>query len=422
MLVKLDPSGARRRAFIRRISPFFLVLSLPAFPHGNVRHDFKLSGGKWFDGKTFVPRTVFSVGGVFRDAWDGPVEATLDLSGTFVVGPYADAHTHDLGGGPDPEGRIRKLLEQGVFYLQNTNSVPKWAAPFKALVTRPQSVDVAWANGGLTAKGGHPIQIYEAVVARPPVPEWTKADLPDQAYVVVDDAAELERKWPAILAGRPDFVKIYLEHSEEYALRKDDPAFFGKKGLDPKLVPAIVAKAHAAGLRVVAHAKTAADARAAVAGGVDELAHLPLGRLTPEDARRIAEKGITVVTTTLSHWDKEGVDADALHRANLALLKDAGATVVFGVDGHPPLLAEVANVRRYGVYDDASILKMLTEDGARAIFPKRKVGCLAAGCEASFLALEANPLEDFDALKRIRLRMKEGFVLKDVAGAPAPHG
>ena len=296
-----------RPALFTLLSLFIVIFSPLSLSHGGVRHDFRLAGGKWFDGRSFVERTVYSVGGVFRDTWDGPVEATLDLAGTFVVGPYADVHTHDLGGGPDPEGRIRERLRQGVFYLKNTNSVPRWAASIKPLVNRPESVDVAWANGGLTASGGHPIQIYENVVAHPPVPDWTKADLPDQAYVVVDDKAILDAKWPAILADKPDFLKIYLEHSEEFAKRKEDRAFFGKKGLDPALVPSIVAKAHAAGLRVTAHARTAADFRAALSGGVDELAHLPLARLTAEDAHRCAERNITVVTTTLGHWDREGM-------------------------------------------------------------------------------------------------------------------
>ena len=414
-----------RPALFAFLSISFLFFSSPSSSHGGARHDFKLAGGKWFDGQAFVGRTVYSVAGTFRDAWDGPVEATVDLSGTFVVGPYADVHTHDLGGGPDPEGRIRERLRQGVFYLKNTNSVPRWAAAFKPLVNRPESVDVAWANGGLTASGGHPIQIYENVVARPPVADWTKADLPDQAYVVVDDAAALDAKWPRILAGKPDFLKIYLEHSEEFARRRDDPSFFGRKGLDPALVPAIVAKAHAAGLRVTAHARTAADFRAALAGGVDELAHLPLARLTAEDARRCAARKVTVVTTTLGHWDREGIaDVDAIHRENLALLKAAGVTVVFGVDGHPPLLAEVENVRRMGVYGDAALLRMLTSDGPRAVFPHRKIGCLADGCEATLLALYGNPLEDFGALRMIRTRVKEGFVLRglDGAAAPPPHG
>ena len=393
-------SGGRLAVFTLLSLFFFSSLS---FSHNGVRHDFKLAGGRWFDGKAFVEKAVYSAGGVFRDAWDGPIEAALDLAGTFVVAPYTDVHTHDLGGGPDAEGRIRGRLRQGVFYLKNTDSVPRWAAPFKALVNRPESVDVAWANGGLTASGGHPIQIYESVVAHPPVPDWTKADLPDQAYVVVDDAAALNAKWPAILAGRPDFLKIYLEHSEEFGKRKDDPAFFGRKGLDPALVPAIVAKAHASGLRVTAHARTAEDFRAALAGGVDELAHLPLALLTADDARRCAERKVTVVTTTLGHWEREGItDPDAIHRANLALLKEAGVTVVFGVDGHPPLLAEVGTspARRHRA---TALLRMLTADGPRATEAEDRLSF--RGCEASFLAL-ANPLEDFRA-EEDRTRMKE---------------
>src|SRR5262249_19950789 len=136
------------------------------------------------------------------------------------------------------------------------NNIPKWTEPFRALVNKPESLDVAYANGGLTASGGHPVQIYDRVAERPFVPGWTKADMPDQAYFIVDDEAALAAKWPLLLAGKPDFVKVYLEHSEEYAKRKSDPAFIGKRGLDPALVPSIVRRAHATGLRVTAHAKT----------------------------------------------------------------------------------------------------------------------------------------------------------------------
>ena len=46
-------------------------------------------------------------------------------------------------------------------------------------------------------------------------------------------------------------------------------------GLDPRLVPLIVNKAHAAGLRVSAHVDTVTDYRIALKAGVDEMAHLP---------------------------------------------------------------------------------------------------------------------------------------------------
>ncbi len=46
-----------------------------------------------------------------------------------------------------------------------------------------------------------------------------------------------------------------------------------------------------------------------------------------------------------------------------------------------------------------------------AIFPDRKIGRLADGYEASFLVLDADPLADFSAIEKIRLRVKQGFHL-----------
>ncbi len=61
----------------------------------------------------------------------------------------------------------------------------------------------------------------------------------------------------------------------------------GDRGLDPALAPKVVAKAHAAGLRVSAHVDTERDVRIALSGGVDELAHLPGYAIGPgEDFRR----------------------------------------------------------------------------------------------------------------------------------------
>ena len=55
-------------------------------------------------------------------------------------------------------------------------------------------------------------------------------------------------------------------------------------GLHPRLVPVIVAKAHAAGLQVTAHVETAEDFRHAVRSGVDEIAPVP--RMAGDQCRR----------------------------------------------------------------------------------------------------------------------------------------
>jgi len=50
------------------------------------------------------------------------------------------------------------------------------------------------------------------------------------------------------------------------------------------------------------------------------------------------------------------------------------------------------------------------------IFPKRKIGHLQEGYEASFLVLDSNPLENFTNVKKIRLRLKQGNFIPHPAG------
>src|SRR5688572_25299825 len=47
-----------------------------------------------------------------------------------------------------------------------------------------------------------------------------------------------------------------------------------------------------------------------------------------------------------------------------------------------------------------------------ALFPDRSVGSLDPGNEASFVALGADPLANFDAVRNIRLRVKQGAALE----------
>jgi hypothetical protein len=377
---------------------FCLALSVPAFAHGNL----KFVNGLWFDGSAFVKRTVYSVDNVFRDTWDGEAR-TIDLAGRFVIPPLADAHNHAFGDSQRLEEQLARYLRAGVFYVQNPNNLARLAAPVRERLGKPETIDVTYANGGLTSTGGHPAQIYARY----------GEEMEGQAYFVIDRLEDLERKWDAILAGKPDLIKVYLDHSEEHAKRRSDPAFYGRRGLDPALLPAIVERAHRSGLRVAAHVTTASDFRTAVTSGVDEIAHLPLERLTTDDAELTARRKTSVVTTLLSHRSLEGVpDPMALHRANLLLLSAAGVTIAFGVDNDQTVVDEIDAVARLGVFSNAAILRTAVTTTALEIFPRRKIGSLTDGSEASFLALDANPLEDLAALRRIGLRVKQGHVIE----------
>ena len=135
-----------------------------------------------------------------------------------------------------------EFLSRGVYYVANPNSLGKHTPAAREALASSTTVDARFANGGLTSTGGHPVQIFESG------PETHAMD--GNAYFAIDTAKQLEERWPQILAGKPDFLKIYLERSEFHAQRRENPAYFGKRGLDPALVGPVVERAHAAGLRV----------------------------------------------------------------------------------------------------------------------------------------------------------------------------
>jgi imidazolonepropionase-like amidohydrolase len=60
------------------------------------------------------------------------------------------------------------------------------------------------------------------------------------------------------------------------------------------------------------------------------------------------------------------------------------------------------------------LLKMWTVTAAQTIFPRRKIGHLREGYEASFIVLRGNPLENFERVKDIQLRFKQGVLINTV--------
>ena len=74
-------------------------------------------------------------------------------------------------------------------------------------------------------------------------------------------------------------------------------------------------------------------------------------------------------------------------------------------------LKEFEYLQKLGVFDHLTLLKMWMETTAKTIFPARKIGALKPGYEASFLALEGNPLEDLQNVRKIKLRFKQGVLL-----------
>lgn len=425
--------------------------------------NYALLNGRWFNGAGFEADSWYSVQGrLTRTAPKGRVES-VDLSGLFLVPPFGEAHNHNVEGSWNLETVIERYLRDGVFYVKIPNNVREFALQVRGAVNVPTSLDVTFAHAGLTGRGGHPAPLYEDVLR---VGRYKQALGPiergwfeNRAYVVIETERDVDEKWALITSGLPDFLKVYLAHSEDDEAERRPGETAGRTGLHPRLLPHIIAKAHMAGLQVIAHVETAADFRHAVRAGVDEIAHVPgwlvksagdarRARLTEEDGRLALERNVRVVTTTVAgramlahdahhphpHHDQHatkpsGHDGPAPYagfepvlKDNLALLHRAGVRLAIGSDHADTSLAEVLNLRSLGLFDNLTLLNLWCEATPRAIFPDRKIGRFEEDYEASFLALAGNPIDDFTQVQSITRRFKQGMPLdgKAMSGADDP--
>ncbi|HEX8734968.1 MAG TPA: amidohydrolase family protein [Pyrinomonadaceae bacterium] len=429
--------GLTRRSFLTgaAVSLVGLGLGARAFAQPPLQSKaYEFINGLWFDGDSFKIKRFYSTGGILTARKPGKIDSVIDLAGKYVIPPFGEAHNHNVEwSNEETFSRLRRTyLEAGIFYIKNPNNLLRARTPLAGRINVPASIDAAFANGGLTASGGHPLGVVKRNIERGGM---TEKDGDGGFYFIIDNPADLDRKWETILAGKPDFIKTYLLYSEEYEKRKTDGKYFAWKGLNPALLPEIVRRAHRAGLRVTTHVETANDFHNALIAGVDEVAHTPGFRpenddwtkydasrfkISETDARLAARNRTVVVTTLVSAIDrafqqKEGEpfnEIRGLLAENLQMLKKHGVRLAVGSDSYRQTsLAEALNLQKLGVFDNRALLKMWCETTAAAIFPKRRIGHLKEGYEASFLVLNDNPVQDFAAVRRIDKRFKQGEFL-----------
>lgn len=427
-----DSKSITRRFFLTGAMAAFVGATIGAKAGETPPRNYEFAGGQWFDGQKFGNKKFYSVGGFLTFNKPNRIDSTFDLNGKYVIPPFGEAHNHNVEYSERIDEVIRKYLQDGIFYVKNPNNLPTAKTSLSGKINVPTSIDAVFANGGLTASGGHPLGVVRRNLERGANPaDWAEGGF----YFIIDNRADLDRKWEKILSGKPDFIKTYLQYSEEYEKRKADDAFLDWRGLNPALLPEIVRRAHKAGLRVATHVETATDFHNALVAGVDEINHTPGFRpekgdwkkydasrfkISEQDARLAARNRVTVVTTLVSAIDralqkKEGEPfneiRDLLVR-NLRLLKKHNVRVVIGSDSYRQTsLAEALNLQKLGAFDNRTLLKLWCENTAAAIFPNRKIGHLKNGYEANFLVLSGNPVEDFTNAQKIEMRVKQGEIL-----------
>jgi len=407
---------------------FFLTFCVSS--HASCLH---FVNGHWFNGQSFHDDDFYSNVGTLTHT---PCRKSLlvDLKGGYVVPPYGDAHEHNFDNLQRAQAQGKLYLRDGVFYAQGMTDVSTGAEAVKQAkrVNTPSTVDATFAHGGLTGYNGHPKEVYESIPLGFFYP--ATAEQKDKvvhatnrsglAYWEMETPAELDQLWPRILASHPDLIKVYLVNSEEWKPASSSDTRLGL-GLNPALVPLITTKAHAAGLKVAAHVDSATDAAIAIRGGVDELGHLPgyglsakgnpaTVRLPDELIQEAKQRHIKVQATAGIDVDERTSAADLKARQasqidNLTRLKKAHVPILIGSDHYgQDSVHEMDYLQSLGVWTNLELLRMACITTPQAIFPKRKLGELRPGYEASFLVLSGNPLTNWQQTHAIVDRWKQG--------------
>jgi imidazolonepropionase-like amidohydrolase len=390
-----------------------------------------------FDGGAFIERATVRVEDGLIEAVGVDVEApagweVVDGRGRTLLPGLIDAHAHTWG-----EAR-RDALRFGVTTQIDMFSDHRQLAAAKAEradLSRADQADL-WSAGTLaTAAGGHGTQFGMTIPT---------LATPDQA--------------PAWVAGRraegSDFIKIVREDLHVYTEARRLPT------LDAATAAAVIAAAHAQGLRAVVHASAQDAARESLRDGADGLVHVFQDQAADAQFVALAKaRGAFVVPTLtviagfsgersalagdprLAAWLSPGQRetlAGRMHEgaANPAMLANAvesvrrlhaaGVPILAGTDAPNPNTAhgvsmheEIARLAAAGL-DGSAALAAATSAPARA-FGLTDRGRIAPGLRADLVLVEGDPRQDIRATRAIATIWKNGRrVDRRVAASAVP--
>lgn len=181
-----------------------------------------------------------------------------------------------------------------------------------------------------------------------------------------------------------------------------------------------VHEAAKAGFKVEAHCQTVDGARRAIDAGVWSIAHD--SGMTEENHRLMAQKGVwragTETPISLAgHTTKERYDRTVKMLRNAYDLK---VPLTFSTDAdywvkgktRGQVAIEFIETWKAAGIPAPDILRAMTTNGYRVSETETVRGPVKVGLAADLIAVEGNPLESIDALRRVSFVMKDGMVFK----------
>jgi imidazolonepropionase-like amidohydrolase len=350
-----------------------------------------------------------------------PADAqVIDLSKSTVLPGLFDAHTHlcitvkkdrDAGNyyittllDPTPYRAIegvanaREMLAAGFTTIRDVGNAGNYAdtalreAIGRGLVPGPTIVNA----GRIIAPYGGQFHLQ---------PE--KRDLATPEYAFADTHDEMLKAIRENIHYGATVIKIVVD-DQKYIYTVDDIRF-------------MVEEAHRAGFKIAAHCWTHAGAHNAAEAGVDSIEH---GQMMTNDDLQLAKKNhVVLVGTDFSVIAARASGFPELHAVFVDRLKRAhqiGVTMAYGTDviftlpgeTRGTLAAEYVNSWVEAGVPAKDTLQAMTLNAARLLGVDGERGAIKPGLAADIIAMQENPLENIQAVRRVSFVMKDGNVFK----------
>ncbi len=343
-------------------------------------------------------------------AWHG-LPVTYDLSRYTVLPGLIDAHVHITG----YFNRLGKLSTYG------DGETPEQQAhglAANALATLRAGFTTVASMGASGDKG------LRDRINRGTIPGPRILTSMGQIRGSAEQPDSLRRVVRRLQSDGADFIKIFASN----AVSKGGVPVWTDEELG-----ALCGEARRRGLRSVVHAQNDASLRQAAAAGCDQVEHGFLA--SAEGLRVLADRGVSydpqcglLLRNYIENRDRyEGIAghdsaAIALMQRLLPVLAGTvrialatpGLKLLYGTDataGAHGRNAEdlVCRVREAG-QDPMDALVTATSRNAAALGLGDRIGTIAPGYEADLIALEGNPLDQIEAVRRVTFVMKGGKV------------